>query len=85
MTKLAEFITDKLHQEVVIEKKKLITARHFNHLTQVKAKKVFTGAISSPQGLGFMFMFGALSAKYGKFGALRKIAILWFLAKPAFL
>ncbi|MEK0159113.1 hypothetical protein WLQ65_08185 [Pseudoalteromonas piscicida] len=81
MTKLAEFITDKLHQEVVVEKKKLINAKHFNQLTQVKAKKVFTGAISSPQGLGFVFMFGALSAKYGKFGALRKIVLLQRIAQ----
>ncbi|MCG9760978.1 MULTISPECIES: hypothetical protein [Pseudoalteromonas] len=81
MTKLAEFITDKLHQEVVAEKKRLIDAKQFNRLTHVKAKKVFTGAISSPQGMGFVFMFGALSAKYGKFGALRKIVLLQRMAQ----
>ncbi|MEJ6473565.1 hypothetical protein [Pseudoalteromonas piscicida] len=81
MTKLAEFITDKLQQEVVTEKRKLIDAQQLNRLTQTKAKKVFTGAMSSPQGVGFMFLFGVLSAKFGRFGALRKVVMLQRIAQ----
>ncbi|PAY01556.1 hypothetical protein CKO50_09485 [Pseudoalteromonas sp. HM-SA03] len=81
MTKLAEFITDKLQQEVETEKRKLIDAQQLNRLTQTKAKRVFTSAISSPQGVSFMFLFGVLSAKFGRFGALRKVVILQRIAR----
>lgn len=75
MTKLADYITTKLHQEVTVATRENIDAQQLNRLCQLRAKKDFTGAISSPQGIAFSFVFGVLVARFGKIGALRRVAL----------
>ncbi|MEI5639183.1 MULTISPECIES: hypothetical protein [unclassified Pseudoalteromonas] len=75
MTKLADHITAKLHHEVTQATRDNIDAQQLNRLCQLRAKKDFIGAISSPQGIAFSFVFGTLVARFGKIGALRRLAL----------
>ncbi|RRS08659.1 hypothetical protein EAG18_10705 [Pseudoalteromonas sp. J010] len=81
MTKLAEFIVDKLQQDVVAQKRKLIDAKQRARLTQIRVDKAVSDTMSSPQGMLSAFLFGALSAKYGRIGALRKLVLLQRVAQ----
>lgn len=81
MTKLAEFIADKLQQDVVAQKRKLIDAKQRTRLTQIRVDKAVSDAMSSPQGMLSVFLLGALSTKYGRIGALRKLVLLQRVAQ----
>lgn len=76
MTQLAKYISKKLQQELRPSKKDLVLAQQLQQYYQARGEQTAKSALSSPQGLVMSFALGMLTARYGKFGALRQIA-LW--------
>ena len=76
MTKLANHIINKTHRIVNEQEEALFNASQFNRLTKVRARKAIANTMSSPEGIALTFVVGALSAKYGKYGALRKVVLM---------
>ncbi|GHF88558.1 hypothetical protein [Thalassotalea marina] len=76
MTRLAKYITSKLQQELRPAKKDLVLAQQLKQYYQDRGEQTAKSVLSSPQGLAVSFLLGALTARYGRFGALRQLVLL---------